>query len=40
VHQGIEMGRPSRLTVRAHDGIVEVSGRSVLVLKGSLEELP
>ena len=40
VHQGIEMGRPSRIDVRAKKGRVEVSGRSVLVLKGSLQELP
>jgi trans-2,3-dihydro-3-hydroxyanthranilate isomerase len=40
VHQGIEMGRPSRLGLRAKEGRVHVSGRCVLVLKGSLEELP
>ena len=40
VHQGIEMGRPSRLGLRAKDGRVEVAGKCVLVLKGSLEELP
>lgn len=40
VHQGIEMGRPSRLGLRAKDGEVQVSGRCVLVLKGSLQELP
>ena len=40
VYQGIEMGRPSRIGVRAERGRVEVSGRCVLVLKGALQELP
>ena len=40
VHQGIEMGRPSRIGVRSTPGEVKVSGRCVLVLKGALEELP
>lgn len=40
VHQGIEMGRPSRIGLRAKDGVTEVSGRCVLVLKGELAELP
>ena len=40
VIQGIEMGRPSRIGLRAKAGRVEVSGRCVLVLKGSLQELP
>jgi trans-2,3-dihydro-3-hydroxyanthranilate isomerase len=40
VHQGIEMGRPSKIGLRAKPGRVEVSGRCVLVLKGSLQELP
>jgi trans-2,3-dihydro-3-hydroxyanthranilate isomerase len=40
VHQGIEMGRPSRIGLEAEEGTVRVSGRCVLVLKGLLEELP
>lgn len=40
VHQGIEMGRASRMGLRAKGGKVEVSGRCVLVVKGALQELP
>jgi trans-2,3-dihydro-3-hydroxyanthranilate isomerase len=40
IRQGIEMGRPSVMRVRARKGIVEIGGRSVLVAKGTLEELP
>jgi trans-2,3-dihydro-3-hydroxyanthranilate isomerase len=40
LYQGIEMGRPSRIGLSAAEGSVNVSGRCVLVLKGSLEELP
>ena len=40
IRQGVEMGRPSVMRVRARKGVVEVGGRSVLVAKGSLESLP
>lgn len=40
IYQGQEIDRPSRIGVRAKEGIVEVSGRCVLVLRGELEELP
>lgn len=38
--QGIEMGRPSRMLVRARKGVVEVGGRCEAVLRGTLEVLP
>jgi trans-2,3-dihydro-3-hydroxyanthranilate isomerase len=40
LYQGIEMGRPSRIALRAEGDTVHVSGRCVLVLKGTLEVLP
>ena len=40
VLQGIEMGRPSRIGVRARPGAVEVGGRTREVLRGTLLELP
>ena len=40
VLQGIEMGRPSRIYVRARPGEVSVGGSCHLVLSGTLEELP
>lgn len=40
ITQGVEMGRPCRLMVRADGGRVEVGGRCGLVLKGALEQLP
>lgn len=38
--QGVEMGRPSRILVRARGGVVEVGGRCELVLRGTLEVVP
>ena len=40
VSQGREIGRPSRLFVRATKGEVRVGGRCALVFEGSLEEVP
>ncbi|MDP9067157.1 MAG: PhzF family phenazine biosynthesis protein [Actinomycetota bacterium] len=40
VHQGVEMGRPSRLLVKAASDHVEVGGHCVLILEGSLVTLP
>jgi trans-2,3-dihydro-3-hydroxyanthranilate isomerase len=40
IAQGVEMGRPSRIHLRAGPGVVRVAGRCHLVLKGNLEELP
>ena len=40
VAQGVEMGRPSHILVRAGRGVVEVGGRCELVLKGTLEVMP
>jgi trans-2,3-dihydro-3-hydroxyanthranilate isomerase len=40
IRQGIEMGRPSIIKVRARENVVEVGGRSVLVARGTLESLP
>lgn len=40
VDQGVEMRRPSRISVRAHPGRVEVGGSCRVVLTGRLEELP
>ena len=40
IRQGIEIGRPSLMRVRARKGVVEIGGRSVLVAKGTLESLP
>jgi trans-2,3-dihydro-3-hydroxyanthranilate isomerase len=40
IGQGIEMGRPSRLFVKARADHVEVGGRCELVLKGELLTLP
>jgi trans-2,3-dihydro-3-hydroxyanthranilate isomerase len=40
VHQGIEMGRPSLLFLKASEGVVRVGGRCHPVLKGRLEALP
>ncbi len=40
VLQGVEMGRPSRIEVRARPGQVRVGGECRLVLRGRLEELP
>lgn len=36
VHQGVEMGRPSRIEVRAGPGAVEVGGAAVRVAEGRL----
>jgi trans-2,3-dihydro-3-hydroxyanthranilate isomerase len=38
--QGVEMGRPSRILVRARKGLVEVGGRCELVLRGTLDAVP
>ena len=40
VHQGIEMGRPSRIYVKAGDVEVRIGGRCQLILEGSLVTLP
>jgi trans-2,3-dihydro-3-hydroxyanthranilate isomerase len=40
IAQGVEMGRPSRMFVRAHPGRVEVGGSCHLVFRGELESLP
>lgn len=40
IAQGIEMGRPSRMFVRARAGRVEVGGSCHLVFRGELENLP
>ncbi|MFN2490433.1 MAG: PhzF family phenazine biosynthesis protein [Actinomycetota bacterium] len=40
IAQGIEMGRPSRIEVRAEPGRVEVGGSCHLVLTGRLERVP
>ena len=40
VSQGTEIGRPSRIHVRATKDRVRVGGRCVLVFEGRLEELP
>jgi trans-2,3-dihydro-3-hydroxyanthranilate isomerase len=40
IEQGFEMGRPSRLHLRARKEHVEVGGRCELVLKGELVTLP
>lgn len=40
IDQGIEMGRPSRMTVWATAGSVRVGGRCDLLLTGALERLP
>ncbi len=40
IDQGVEMGRPSRISVRADIGRVEVGGRCELTLTGRLEQLP
>lgn len=38
--QGLEIGRPSRIQIRAEPGRVRVGGRCTLVLRGRLETLP
>jgi trans-2,3-dihydro-3-hydroxyanthranilate isomerase len=40
ISQGMRIGRPSRLSVRARKASVQVGGRCDLVLEGSLLELP
>ncbi len=40
VEQGIEMGRPSLINIKAGDGRVQVRGACHLVFSGSLEALP
>lgn len=40
VRQGVEMGRPCRIDVRARPGRVTIGGRVVEVLTGRLERLP
>lgn len=40
VRQGVEMGRPSLIRLRATRGNVEIGGDCALVLKGALEEPP
>ncbi len=40
ISQGLEVGRPSRLSVRAQKASVKVGGRCDLVLQGELVELP
>jgi trans-2,3-dihydro-3-hydroxyanthranilate isomerase len=40
ISQGMRIGRPSRLSVRARKSSVQVGGRCDLVLEGSLLELP
>lgn len=40
IDQGVEMGRPSQLSVRAADETVDVGGRCHLVLAGRVEQLP
>jgi trans-2,3-dihydro-3-hydroxyanthranilate isomerase len=38
--QGQEMGRPSKMRIRAKKGTVQVGGQCVLIFKGKLERLP
>ena len=38
--QGVEMGRPSRILVRARKGVVEVGGQCEAVLRGTLDVVP
>jgi trans-2,3-dihydro-3-hydroxyanthranilate isomerase len=38
--QGVEMGRPSRILVRARKDVVEIGGRCEPVLRGTLDVLP
>lgn len=40
VRQGVEMGRPSLIRLRASRGNVEIGGKCALVLKGALEDAP
>ena len=40
VHQGVEMGRPSRLGLRATAGEASIGGRCELIFTGRLETLP
>ena len=40
IHQGVEMGRPSRIGVRAAPGEVSIGGRCELIFTGHLETLP
>jgi trans-2,3-dihydro-3-hydroxyanthranilate isomerase len=40
VHQGVEMGRPCRIALRADKGTVHIGGECQLVLSGRLEALP
>jgi trans-2,3-dihydro-3-hydroxyanthranilate isomerase len=40
IRQGIEMGRPSVIRVRARRGVVEIGGRCALIAKGTFETLP
>jgi trans-2,3-dihydro-3-hydroxyanthranilate isomerase len=40
LRQGVEMGRPSRILLRAEGATVQVGGRCHLVLSGRLERLP
>ena len=38
--QGVEIGRPSQILVRARKGVVEVGGRCESVLRGTLDVVP
>ena len=40
IAQGVEMGRPSRIELRAEPGHASIGGSSHLVMKGRLEALP
>lgn len=40
IEQGVEMGRPSNIHLRAQPGVVQVGGECRLVLKGTLQALP
>jgi trans-2,3-dihydro-3-hydroxyanthranilate isomerase len=40
IAQGIEMGRPSRIFLKARSGSVQVGGRCELILTGTLDRLP
>ena len=40
LQQGVEMGRPSRMQVRAGDADVHVGGRCELIVEGSLKTVP
>jgi trans-2,3-dihydro-3-hydroxyanthranilate isomerase len=40
IQQGVEMGRASRIKVRADAGKVEIGGRCELILHGELDKLP